>query len=71
MTQDQFDACVSLAYNIGCSAFRKSSVARHMNRKNERQAADSFLLWNKVKGRPIKGLTNRRKSEREQFLGWD
>jgi lysozyme len=68
--QHEFDALVSFAYNVGCAAMRSSSVLRYLNRGDRRTAADRFLLWNKVKGRPIKGLTNRRKSEREQFLGW-
>ena len=69
MKQHEFDALVSLAYNIGCSAFAKSSVTRYLNRGDRRTAADRFLLWNKVKGRVVGGLVNRRKSERDQFLG--
>ena len=69
MTQNQFDALVSLVFNIGCGAFRKSSVLRHFNRGDRQRAADSFLLWNKVRGRVVNGLVNRRRAEREQFLG--
>ena len=69
MAQHEFDAMVSLAYNIGCSAFRRSSVARHLNAGNRARAAGSFLLWNKDNGRVVKGLTNRRRSEMDQFLG--
>lgn len=71
MKQNEFDAMVSLCFNIGTGAFSKSSVVRWCNTGNKRKAADSFLLWNKG-GRPrrvIKGLTNRRNLERTMFLG--
>lgn len=63
MTQGQFDALVSLAFNIGTMGFRKSTVVRRLNAGNYRGAADAFLMWNKPAV-----LTGRRKSERAQFL---
>lgn len=66
--QNQFDAMVSLAYNIGVGAFKKSSVARHFKAGSIKSAAASFLLWNKAKGRVLKGLTNRRQKEMALFL---
>ena len=68
MTQNQFDSMVLLCYNIGESGFARSSVVRHFNAGNLQKAADSFLLWNKAGGRVSRGLTNRRKKERELFL---
>ena len=68
MTQNQFDSMVLLCYNIGESGFARSSVVRHFNTGNLQKAADSFLLWNKAGGRVLRGLTNRRKKERELFL---
>ena len=68
MTQNQFDSMVLLCYNIGESGFARSSVVRHFNKGNLQKAADSFLLWNKAGGRVLRGLTNRRKKERELFL---
>ena len=71
MTQAQFDACVSLCFNIGAAGFGKSSVARHMNAGNPSKAANSFLLWNKgrVNGNlvRIEGLANRRDREKRIF----
>ena len=71
MTQAQFDACVSLCFNIGTGRFGKSSVARHMNAGNPSDAANSFLLWNKgrVNGKlvRIEGLANRRDREKLIF----
>lgn len=69
MKQHEFDALVSLAYNIGCGAFRRSTVAREMNNGNRDKAGNAFRMWNKAGGRVVKGLINRRESERNQFLG--
>ena len=69
LQQHEFDALVSLVYNIGCAAFRKSSTLRYLNKGDRKQAADRILLWNKVKGKTVRGLVNRRASERDQFLG--
>lgn len=68
MGQNEFDAMVSLAFNIGGGAFAKSSVVRKFNAGDRAGAADSFLLWNKAGGKVIKGLTIRRQAERQQFL---
>lgn len=72
-TQDQFDAMVALCFNIGPTAFIKSSVARHHAAGRDPEAADAFLMWVKatVDGRRItlKGLKNRRMDERALYLG--
>lgn len=69
LTQARFDACVSLAFNIGPGAFRTSSVARHCRAGEWDQAANAFLMWNRAGGHEVEGLLNRRKAERLQFLG--
>lgn len=72
LTQNEFDALVSLCYNIGTANFAKSSVVRFINDGYKRRAADCFLLWDKgrIDGKlvPLAGLRNRRKAERELFL---
>lgn len=68
MTQGQYDACVSLAFNIGAGGFAGSSVLAHLNNGKIQSAAASFLKWNKVKGKPVKGLTRRREGEKRIFL---
>jgi lysozyme len=69
---NQFDALVSLTYNIGREGLRQSTVLRELNAGNYEKAADAFLLWNKatVNGvrQVIEGLKNRRIKEREYFL---
>lgn len=68
VTQNQFDACLSLLYNIGEGNFLKSSVLRCILQGKIPGAGDAFLLWNKAAGKVIKGLVSRRKAEREVFL---
>lgn len=62
-TQNQFDAMVSLAWNIGAAAFKSSSVCRLHRKEDYVGAASAFALWNKVVGVANKGLTNRRAEE--------
>ena len=50
MAQGQFDAMVSLAFNIGLGAFRSSSVARAFNRGQVPLAANAFRLWVRAGG---------------------
>lgn len=68
MTQNEFDALVSLTFNIGEGAFEKSTLLKKLNAKNKAEAADQFLVWNKDNGKVVAGLTTRRKAERKQFL---
>ena len=46
--QNQFDALVSLCYNIGSRNFHNSSVVRCLNDHDYESSANSFLLWNKA-----------------------
>lgn len=67
-TQAQYDAMVSLCYNIGQGAFAKSSLVRRFNAGDIAGAADAFLMWVKAGGVTLKGLQNRRADERRHFL---
>lgn len=62
-TQNQFDAMVSLAYNIGVAGFKGSSVVRYHNAGDTNATLRSFMLWNKCKGNIINGLVRRRNKE--------
>ena len=64
----QFDALVSLAYNIGNMAFRKSTLLKKLNASDILGAANQFLMWKYVKGKVSTGLVARRKKERDIFL---
>lgn len=72
VTQGQFDALVSLAYNIGVGAAVKSTAMRLTKAGNLFGAADAFLLFNKVRhhGKLVvsKGLTARREREKALYL---
>ena len=68
MSQSEFDALVSLAFNIGGEAFVQSTLVKKLNSGDRMAAADQFMVWNKAGGNPLKGLTARRQAERRQFL---
>lgn len=67
-TQHQFDAMVSLAYNIGVHAFRNSTVLRKHKNGDHKGAAAAFGMWNKSRGKVLRGLTIRRAAEKELYL---
>ncbi len=67
LKQTQFDALVSLTYNIGSSAFSNSTLLKKLNAKDYAGAAAQFDVWNKAGGKVIAGLTNRRAKERKYF----
>lgn len=67
-TANQFSAMVSLTFNIGANAFRRSTVLRRHTEGANMAAADAFLLWNQDNGEVLKGLVRRREEERELYL---
>ena len=68
LTQNQYDAIVSLTYNIGATAFSRSTLLKRLNNKDYKGAADQFLVWNKAGGKVMHGLIRRREAERALFL---
>ena len=72
ITQNMFDALVSLAYNIGTRGLAGSSVYKYIKAGDYKRAADNFLSWNKgrVNGKleVLGGLVRRRNDERDLFL---
>lgn len=66
--QQEFDALVDLAFNIGLRAFTGSSLLKAYLAGEKMLAATKFLDWNKAGGRVLTGLTNRRRRERAWFL---
>jgi len=71
-TQPEFDACCSLAYNIGLAGFRKSSVLKAHNRGDKVAASKAFALWDKATVGGVKkalpGLARRRAAEAAMYL---
>ena len=72
ITQTQFDALVSLAYNIGVAGFSRSTAVKRLNKGDFEGAAEAITWWNKatINGRkqPVAGLTRRRAAEAALFL---
>lgn len=67
LTQNQFDACVSLAFNIGCGAFKGSTLCKLLWAGDFAGAASQFQRWNRAGGRELPGLTKRRLAEAALF----
>ena len=68
LNQNQFDALVSLAYNIGSSAFKSSTLVKKLNTGDYQGAADQFNVWVNAGGKRMQGLVNRRDKEKLLFL---
>ena len=78
LAQDEFDALVSLCFNIGPGAFKRSSLVKEINKGKYRAAGEKnrkasieaieneFAAWNKSK---LKGVAKRRQREADLFLG--
>lgn len=71
LTQPQFDALVSLVYNIGGSAFAKSTLRRYLVARDFVGAAREFDRWVKGGGKVLPGLVTRRAAERKLFESED
>lgn len=69
LSQGEFDASIQLAYNIGAEAFCRSTVVKRFNALDYEGGCEAFLMWDKVAGRRVQGLTNRRQAERRLCLG--
>ena len=67
INQNQFDALLSLAYNIGSTAFKNSTLVKKLNAGDILGAADQFNVWVNAGGKRMQGLVNRRKAEKELF----
>ena len=67
--QYEYDAFLSLSYNIGARAFCNSTLVRKLNAYDYQGACDEILRWNKAGGKVINGLTIRRQKEHQQCLG--
>ena len=69
LNQNQFDALVSLCYNIGAGNFASSTLVKLLKSGADKtEIADQFLRWDKANGKPLVGLTYRRMIERTLFL---
>lgn len=67
--QYEYDSYLSLAYNIGPTAFCNSTLVRKLNQQDYDGACKEILRWNRAGGQVVKGLDNRRKAEYQQCIG--
>jgi len=62
------DALISFSYNVGCYAFKVSTLRKKINKKEFLDASNEFLKWVYAGGKKLKGLERRRQAERALFL---
>lgn len=68
ITQGQFDALVSFAYNLGLRSLSTSTLLKKLNAGDKLGAADEFGKWINAGGVKLNGLVKRRAAERELFV---
>lgn len=69
INQNQYDALVSFAYNVGIGNFKASTLLKRVNSNpNDIDIAYQFSRWNKSNKKVLKGLTRRRKEESELYF---
>lgn len=66
--QNQFDALVSFAFNLGVGALQKSTLIKKLNMDDHIGAAGEFPKWCKAGGKVLDGLVKRREAEQMLFL---
>jgi lysozyme len=67
ITQHEFDACCSLAFNIGAEAFANSTLLKCINKNDFDGAADNFAQWVHAEGHTMAGMVTRRAAEKALF----
>ena len=67
--QHEYDAYISLSYNIGATAFCGSTLVRKLNAGDYPGACAEILRWNRFRGEPVRGLTLRRQAEFKTCMG--
>lgn len=68
INQNQYDAIVDFAYNVGVANLASSTLLKKVNAKLFSEAAEQFPRWNKANGVVLSGLTKRRNAEKDLFL---
>jgi lysozyme len=69
LNQNQYDALVSFAYNVGVTALRKSTLLAKVNANpNDATIRNEFLKWSNAGGKRVQGLYNRRVKEAELYF---
>lgn len=67
--QYEWDAYVSLTFNIGSGAFCKSTLVKKLQQQDYVGACTQILRWDRFNGAPLAGLTKRRQEEYTKCIG--
>ena len=69
LSDNQFSALVSFAYNAGLTNLVKSTLFRKVRANpNDSTIRDEFMKWNKAGGKVLNGLTRRRQAEADLYF---
>ena len=68
LTDEQFDALVSFAFNVGGGALQRSTLRQLVNREEHGDVPDEFLKWIRAGGKVLHGLVRRRRAEGEIYM---
>jgi lysozyme len=69
VTNNQFSALVSFAYNVGVGNLKKSTLLKLVNSNpNDPAIRNQFMRWNRAGGKVLLGLTRRRESEANLYF---
>ena len=68
VTEGQYRALMSFAYNVGAKVARDSTMLKYLNQGKVESAVAEFPRWVFANGRRLEGLANRRKREAEVFV---
>jgi lysozyme len=69
ITQNQFDALVSFAYNLGPANLKSSTLLKKVNANpNDESISLEFMKWVKAGGKTLKGLVKRREAESQLYF---
>jgi lysozyme len=69
ISQSQFDALVSFAYNVGTGNLQKSTLIKKVNANpQDTTIRAEFMKWNKAAGKVLLGLTRRRTAEANLYF---
>lgn len=69
VNQNQFDALVSFAYNVGITNFNNSTLKKKViANPNDATIRDEFMKWVSSKGKQLPGLVKRREAEANLYF---
>jgi len=68
INQNQFDALVSFAFNLGPYNLKSTLLKKVNKNPNDPTIRDEFMRWTKAGGKVLKGLVERRKCEADLYF---